>query len=765
VGVAALAAPPPADEKAPNLPPAEAPTPAPPTDDPTATPPRGTPFHVDGEDLRVSEDQSHLTARNIIIRYPDRATGGEFVLTGDHGEVDRNTSLAILRGNVELKTPQGHIIRGDELTLNLRTREWWLKTGRTELTPELLQNGVLGSIFATGETVMGERGHMRLEQSRFTTCDLTRPHYHFRARSVDIYPGDRMIIRKATLFALGHRLFTLPTLVIPLRDRPYRRFPIVPEVGQNETEGYFVKAAYQYLLKNQLPGLLKLDLMQKRGVGTGVQQAYRLGAAGAGTFLLYNLLPKAGIAAEQSGHLQHMQQFGNIRADINGDFRRSDYQYAVAEGTSTTSVSGGLNLTRQVQNANTVLSLRQDETIGFGTFRTLASSLNHTQQFGQRFSGSFGADYITSTSGGSTAGGVTTQQLNSRLELRRQQKAYDLLLQANESSDLGSRGRGTSGLQRQPELSLTTDTYRFRRGLFATSLPLRLLVSAGRFHEEPQSLSTERYLMQLDLTNKRLERGSHSLDLNAMLRQSFYGDGGANYVVGANNRYTLAIGRESEFNLTHILQSPQGYTPFRFDFPYKQNRLESSLLIARGERFDVGFRTGYDFRAPEQFKWQNITMRLRWLPTPTSLFYLGTSYNPNPLGLPVGSDFRQKRLQTVVGQLRIRVPDGLKLDLGGRYDPSRSSFPAAKLAIETQVGRKWRFAGLFGYDGYSRFNDFMIIRDLHCWELALVRTDHRDWRREQGWRINLTIKAFPVFQRFGVGGSGQPLDTTVGDVF
>jgi len=59
----------------------------------------------------------------------------------------------------------------------------------------------------------------------------------------------------------------------------------------------------------------------------------------------------------------------------------------------------------------------------------------------------------------------------------------------------------------------------------------------------------------------------------------------------------------------------------------------------------------------------------------------------------------------------------------------------------------------------------MIVRDLHCWEISLVRMDHRDWRTEQGWRINLTIKAFPVFQNYGVGGAGQPLDTGVGDIF
>ena len=69
----------------------------------------------------------------------------------------------------------------------------------------------------------------------------------------------------------------------------------------------------------------------------------------------------------------------------------------------------------------------------------------------------------------------------------------------------------------------------------------------------------------------------------------------------------------------------------------EQGTSEGEYDEARGERFDVGFRTGYDFRAPEQFHWQNLTMRLRWLPTRNSLVFLGTSYNPNPLGLPASS--------------------------------------------------------------------------------------------------------------------------------
>src|SRR5262249_19253893 len=183
------------------------------------------------------------------------------------------------------------------------------------------------------------------------------------------------------------------------------------------------------------------------------------------------------------------------------------------------------------------------------------------------------------------------------------------------------------------------------------------------------------------------------------------------------------------------------------------------------DRLGLGIRTGYDFDADRRFRWQNVTLHARWMPTTTSLLTLATSYNPNPLDLPAGSAFRQSHLQTVIGELRIRSPGGLRLDLGARYDPARKGLPAVKGQTDTPLGSKWHLTALIGYDGFTRFNDFMLVRDLHCLELALVRVDHRDWRREESWQLMLRIKAFPPLERFGIGQSGQAIDTTIGDIF
>jgi hypothetical protein len=290
-------------------------------------------------------------------------------------------------------------------------------------------------------------------------------------------------------------------------------------------------------------------------------------------------------------------------------------------------------------------------------------------------------------------------------------------------------------------------------------------LSLGRFLEEPNGIEEPRALLDFGVQNKDWYWGDSFFRLNAGLRQAFYGGGGAQYVVSGSPSLNWALGRDSSFVTSYFYQNPAGFTPFRFDFPYRYNRVETTLSLRKGDRLGLGVRTGYDFDADSRFRWQNVTLHGRWMPSSTSLFTLSTSYNLNDLGLPASSAFRQKRLQTVIAELRVRVPDGLRLDLGARYDPARRGFPAAKGQIDTALGRRWHLTALIGYDGFTRFNDVMLVRDLHCWELALVRVDHRDWRREQSWRLMLRLKALPPYEQFGLGGTGQIIDTSVGQIY
>jgi hypothetical protein len=735
-------------------------TPAPSTPGPAAPAPepeRGVPFEVSAGGM------SSVTTKEgqvLTFRGPVRVTYGDYVVTSDAATYREGPRIIEFTGHVTLQSP-GETATGDAMSLNLRTREWRVRQGRTELAPERLQQGILSPLYLRSAQIAGAPGAVELGESAATTCDLPDPHYEIRARLIRVYPGDRLVAKGATLYLLGRRVLPLYDVVIPLRDI-YRRGALLPEVGRSDTEGYFLKYARPYRASGN-DGLLKLDLLSKRGIGMGVDQAYRL-FGGAGSILLYNIIPKPGVPQETSGHLQHRQQWGTLTGTFETDYRHSAYTYAVAPNTETTSLNTDVNLVNQVPGGPTTsLGIHQSRDTSGTSFSNLATNFSHSQQFTPTLAGDFGLDYLTSR----ITGGSDTGQLNSRLELRKRAGALDMTLAANDSTQFGTQTGGFFGIERLPELTLAMDTFRFEHGRLAQSLPARLSLSLGDFHEGqgPISVNQPRALIDFSIQNKQWYSGDSAFRLSAGFRQAFYGDGGAQYVVSGNPSFDWALGRESSLIFNYFYQNPAGFTPFRFDFPYRLNRLESTLELRKGDRLGLGIRTGYDFDADRRFRWQNVTVHARWMPTRTSLFTLATSYNPNPLDLPAGSAFRQEHLQTVIGELRIRAPGGLRLDLGARYDPARNGFPAAKGQIDTPLGSKWHLTALIGYDGFTRFNDFMLVRDLHCMELALVRVDHRDWRREESWQLMLRIKAFPPLERFGLGQSGQGFDTSVGDVF
>jgi hypothetical protein len=715
-------------------------------------------FSAPGGATVVTTDRGRI----VTFRGPVRATYGDYVITSETAVYREETESVEFTGKVTLQAPE-RTVTGESLRLDLRTREWTLTRGRTELTPESLQRGVLSSIYVRSAQLSGAPGIMELGEGAATTCDLEEPHYELRARSIEIYPGERLVARGASLYVLGRRFLPLATLVIPLRQRFGRLGPL-PDVGYSKIEGFFVKYARPYRNRGN-DGLLHLDYLSERGIGTGIDQAYRL-FGGAGSLLLYNLFPLAGVPREASGRLQHRQQWGNLSGTFDVDYRESAYRYSVSPDTTTTSVNTNVGLLRQVTSGTTSLNLHYDRATSSTSFSNMTTSLAHTQRFSPTLAGDFGLEFLMSR----FTGGQDTGQLNSRMELRRRAGALDVTLAANDTLPLGDTSGSVVGLERLPELILAMDTFRFRQGRYAQTLPARLSLSLGRFVEGlggPGLRSADEARAQVDFNvqNKEWPMGDSTFRLTAGFRQSVYDGGGAHYVISGSPSLDWALGRESSLIFNYFYQNPAGFTPFRFDFPYRYNRIESTLALRKGDRFGFGVRTGYDFLADRRFRWQNITVHGRFMPTPTSLLTMATSYNPNPIDLPPGSRFRQQRLQTVIGELRIRIPDGIRLNLGARYDPARGGFPAAKGQIETALGRHWRVTALVGYDGFSRFADFMLVRDLHCWEVTFIRVDHRDWRREQSWRLMIRLKALPQYDRLGLGESGQIIDTSVGDVF
>lgn len=680
---------------------------------------------------------------NVTARYQ------QYIITSDYAEADYRTNIAYFEGNVVFKT--GALgVTGERIKLNMRTGEWAFLEGNSAITPEFAQGYLNAPVFVEGNRVEGYR------QQRFfaydtetTTCNLTNPHYELVARYIAIYPNDKIVARDVTTYILNHKLFTIPRLVFPLRE--VNRNPrIIPRFGQSEAEGFFIKTAYTLIGDRAKTVDLLLDLMTRKGVGTGISSDYKV-AEGNGALDLYYLNDRSINETTFMGHLDHSQQLGTINLGLSSDFRENSYLYAPQSQTW----NNQLTLTRNRPTANSLLNLSQNIDNVFERTSQLSGTIKHVQRFGENTTIDGGFDYFGF---GSTDG--TRAQLVSQFAFENRQDKFDWSLSARDLTDLSDEafvGRGGfAGIERLPELALTSDTQRLGHVL-PFNIPARFLFSYGLFSEQPENTERDRAYLQIESpTVRRNVTPTWTLASGAGFRQFVYNEDEAQYVVNLNAELNKKIGENSLFALTYRYQKPKGFTPFRFDFIGDYNILNARFNLQETQRFKVSLLGGYNFEQ-KNFPWQDIVLRLSYQPTNSFLFYTATGY-----------DLNQSRWRTLINQIRIRATDSFKLDIGTRYDPTRSKLANVATQLDMLVGKKTRIQAVAGYNGFTKSLDYssvMLTRDLHCWEASLVYTDQQGFFKEKSIMLNFRIKAFPLFQNFGVGAFGQALDTSVGQVY
>lgn len=680
----------------------------------------------------------------VTARYRNTLT------TAMRGQVDYIANVATFEGTVIFRIDNEEV-HGESLTLNLRTREWVLRRASTTIEPQYARGYLEAPVFASGTTVEGVgRTSITALDSETTTCNLAIPHYILESRSITVYPERRIILRQVTAYALGHRLFTLPRLVIPLRE--LRQNPsLVPRFGQSAEEGFFVKTSYAYMGTSSAAGFLLLDLMSKKGIGTGVRNTYQL-ENGGGDVQLYRLSDRVTHQSTLTGRLNHRQQFGSVQMQLSSNLRDNYYVYA----PTSKSLNNQLTLTRNVGSTNTSLTVSQGMDDVLIQTRRLNGNLVHRQLFGNKMT--LGSSFAYTSFGGT--GISSTARLLSQAAVSRREDKFDWTLSAQKLNDLSAEsfvgGGRFAGIEKLPELALVTDSTRLGRTL-PFGLPAQLKVSFGQYDELPANTNLGRAYFELNTpVTKHNLTSSWALNAGAGIRQFFYSDNTAQYSVDANATLTRKLGQTSTFNLFYRLQHPRGFTPFRFDSIARYNNLNASIDLKETERFKLNILTGYNF-AQKSFPWQDVTLRLSIQPTKNLLFYTSTGY-----------DLNRGQWRAIVNQIRIRSGDKFRFDLGTRYDAVLKKFARIRPQLDMYVGSKTRIQAVAGYNGFNNTFDYrnlMITRDLHCWEASLVYTDQTGFFKDRSLMFYLRIKAFPLFKQFGIGPYGQAQDTSVGDVY
>lgn len=670
-------------------------------------------------------------------------------IQSDRARADYKTNIASFEGNVVFKVDMQEV-RGERLQLNMRSREWSFAPASAIIVPAFLRGIICAPLFANARTIGGIRAReLSATQAEITSCDLEKPHYELVSKFVIVYPEEKIIFRDVSAYILNRRIFTLPRLVVPIRDI-YKNPSLIPTFGNTVEEGAYLKTSFAYMANKSQTGLLLLDLMQRKGIGTGIRHSYKL-SGGNGELYAYFIHDNNIDQDTFTGRFSHDQKLGTLRLNLSTDFRSNSYLYAPDSSTWDTRFA----LTRDRPGANTSLTLTQSINDVFVRTKNLAGVLHHFQLFGANTSLDTRFDYQAFNTDGDTRSRLTSDVLFARREDK-----FDWNIAATTLTDLSDEafvGGGLfAGLERLPEVAIMSDTARLGK-ILPFGIPAQMRLSYGKFAELPGNVETDRTFLDINTPIQR-HNVFHTwcLGLGAEFRQYVYSDNTAQYSVDVGAEMRKKIADKSSFALTYRLQQPRGYTPLRYDFIGRYNILNASLDLRETEKFKLSILGGYNFEQ-KQFPWQDAVLRCSIQPSPSFLLYTATGY-----------DFNLSRWRTLINQIRIRAGEDFKLDIGTRYDPTLKQLATVRALVDTKLGSKMRLQALAGWNGATRGFDYrsvMLTRDLHCWEVSLAYVNQGGFYQNNGIFLNFRIKAFPLFQDYGIGNFGQALDTSVGQVY
>jgi len=230
---------------------------------------------IEDEDLIIAKEGVDLKYQDIEIK-------------ADNLKINLTTHIVFASGEVLFKQDETET-KCEELTYNWETKKIILLRLRGELTGE----GIKGKVYYQGEKMENFPETVEIAGGSFTTCELEEPHYHIVAKEMIIYPKDKIIARNISWYEGKIKIITLPYFLIFL-DRKTQQ-PILPKIGQNSADGWFIKTNFNYYIDEKSYGTLYIDWLEKKGIGTGVEHTLEIGDTnnpGETTFYLYQIKDK-----------------------------------------------------------------------------------------------------------------------------------------------------------------------------------------------------------------------------------------------------------------------------------------------------------------------------------------------------------------------------------------------------------------------------------------------------------------------------------------
>ncbi|HET9096430.1 MAG TPA: hypothetical protein VFN37_07195, partial [Candidatus Baltobacteraceae bacterium] len=199
---------------------------------------------------------------NVHIYYQDE------VLVGDRAHYDGIRTITVTGNPYIVNNTKDSVLYADKITFDTVAEKANLYNGRGE-SSQGVERGLV--YFSAQDLHADQHGVSHGNFASVTTCERPRAGYHITGKTIDVYPGDKIVISKAILWLGAAAVFWLPRVVIPLRTvTDERRKPqFFPEVGYNQYQGFYVKARLSFGKDEHYFGYYTIEFYTKQGTTLG----------------------------------------------------------------------------------------------------------------------------------------------------------------------------------------------------------------------------------------------------------------------------------------------------------------------------------------------------------------------------------------------------------------------------------------------------------------------------------------------------------------
>ncbi len=224
---------------------------------------------INGDQVEYMVKENKVVATgNVVVSKADVR------LLADRIEFYRGSQDAVAIGNVVLERGESRV-SGTKMTFNFQTMKGDFDQ----------PNLVSPPLFGKGESVERiDEGHYLIRNGYITTSDFDEPETRVTARTVDVYPNDRAVLRNVS-FKVGRvPVFYLPRYTY---DLDKRKPTLILTPGYSGDWGGFVLGRYHYTEPENYDLVFHADYRERKGMAWGVDDAYRTDDFGSGLLRTY----------------------------------------------------------------------------------------------------------------------------------------------------------------------------------------------------------------------------------------------------------------------------------------------------------------------------------------------------------------------------------------------------------------------------------------------------------------------------------------------